>query len=438
MLWPMRTLIFIATLVLSLQGLTAATDPEVTRATLKNGMRVWVKPTDFESEEVSIRLIAEGGFASLPEEQRYAGELAPAAVLESGFGDMDGDQLSALFYENSIEFSARVQPFSHLIEATLHSDSLEQALQICALYFTKQQMNEEGFKEVVKQTKEGLVYHLEEGRSVYEDAFRVLNTQDYSPIRPLKPKHLDTARFEVARDFLEASLADPSRFVCIVLGDFDAAKLMPLLEKTLGSIPKKDSKVPLAQVTLPNFPKEVIHKVVSFYGRPDSIGRITFPLNQALEESHAHAMDIGVQALELRLRQVMQDRFEGSHCCVNVTYELPLYPLQGSPWIVVQYRSEPRKTAQVKDVLVTAFKQYQENGPTPGEVEKVEAKIHRNQEYWLTDNDYWLGVMTNFAIWNWDPKGIVAAEETAPTAEKVKQVFQGYVGKDRHTWIYSQ
>lgn len=432
----MRTLILIATCVLSLQWLNAA-DPGVTRATLKNGMQVWIKPTDFESEEVSIRLIAEGGFATLPEEQRYAGELAAQAALESGFGDLDGDQLSALFYENSIEFSARVQPFSHIIEATLHSDSLEQALEVCTWYFTKQKIDEEGFKEVVKQTKEGLVYHLEDGRTVYEDAFRVLNTQDYPPLKPSKAKHLETARFEVARDFLEASLADPSRFVCIVLGDFDPSTIMPLLEKTLGTIPKKTPKAALAQVTLPTFPNAVIHKVVNFYGRPDSIGRITFPLNKALAEGHAHAMDVGVQALELRLRQVMQDRFEGTHCCVNVTYELPLYPVQESPWIVVQYRAEPRKTTQVKDVLLAAFKQFQENGPTPGEVEKVEAKIHKNQEYWLTDNDYWLGVMTNFAIWNWDPQGIVASEEPAP-AEKVKQVFQSYVGQDRHTWIYSQ
>lgn len=433
----MRKFILFATIICSFQGGFA--DVAVTRVTLKNGMQVWMKPTNFESEEVVLRLISEGGYASLPEDQRCAGELAASAALESGFGKMDPDHLSALFYEHAIDFSARIQAFSHVIEATLHSDSLPIALNLCKLYFTQQQLSEEGFNEVVKQTKEGFEYHIEDGRTLYEDTFKNLNTQNYAPIKPLKPKFLDTARFEVAHDFLEASLADPSRFVCILLGDFDQEKVVPILEVTLGTIPKITPKKPLEQPSIPTFPTEVIAKVINFYGRADSVGRLTFPLNKPLEEGDSHIMDVGVQALEMRLRQVMHDRYDGAHMCVNVTYELPLYPLRDSPWIVIQYRSEPRKTALVKEVLLTAFKLFQENGPTPGEIEKVEDNIHRNQDFWLDDNDYWLASLTNYAIWNWNPEGIVAAEDKPQTtAEKVKQVFQIYLPKERYTWLYSQ
>lgn len=435
----MRKLFLIAMIFCCFQGASAQEDISVTRLTLNNGMRVWMKPTNFDSEEVVLRLIAEGGFANLPEEERGAAELSATMALESGFGGMDPDHLSALFYEHAIEFSARVQPFSHLIEATLHSDSLPEALNLCKLYFTKQQLTEESFREVIKQTKEGLAYHVEDGRTLYEDAFKNLNTQNKHPLKPVKAKDLDRARFDAARDYLEASLADPSRFVCIILGDFDETKMKPILEATLGSIAKTTPKKALQPPSIPEFPKEPVTKVINFYGRADSVGRLTFPLVSPVEETHAHALDVGVQALEVRLRQVMQDRYDGAHMCVNVTYELPFYPLRDLPWIVIQYRSEPRKTAQVKDVLLSAIQLFHENGPTPGEVEKVEGNIHRNQEYWLNDNDYWLALLTNYAIWDWDPAGIVTSDpKNLSTAERVKQVFQAYVPKNRYTWLYSQ
>lgn len=428
-------------LVLLLASFSLFADPSfgIAQITLKNGMKVWLKPTQDEEDEVSLRMIAEGGYSLLPEDQRGSGEMATQVAFESGLGDLSSDQLSVLLYEESVEFNARILPFSREIEGGSRRGSLPTLLNIIRKYFMEQRFTKEAFNTVVRQNKEALKARGEDHKTYFEDNFKILNTQNYHFLKPFKLKYVENAELETIKDFFEFAFANPADFVCVIVGDFNQEEIVKVLEETLGSIPKKKPKMTLIKPTLPTFPNGVTTKVITYPGRNDSLARMTFPMTRPMEETLVHPFTVGIQILELRIREMLTKKFQSSQS-VNVTYELPLYPMLAFPWVVVQYRTEPKKVAQVQDLIIQTIRTFMEKGPTDEEVQMMENIITRNEEYWLKDNDFWLGSLTNHAIWGWSSQGVIVHHEKMDrlSPQQVKKVIEAYLKSDNYTWIYTQ
>lgn len=411
----------------------------IQQVTLKNGMKIFLKPTVFEPGEISVNLIAEGGFSLLDEAKRGSGELAAQVAWESGLGNLTSDQLSVLLYEHSIEFNAQIKPFSRSIEASSDVKDFPELLKLIRMYFTEQNFNEEAFQTVMQEKKTSLNMPKNDQKLLFEDSYKVLNTQNYHFLKPFKQKYVDNADLSVLKDFFQFAFGDPSSFVAVIVGNFDPKSLLSLLDETLGSIPAKHHPLASAKPPLPSFPKGVTTKAVTYSGRKDSLARLTFPLSKEMEQGDFHLFDLSVRIFENKLRETLTKQFKSSHS-VTVSYELPLYPLLKSPWMVIQYRAEPKKVAEVHQVIIKTLKDYQAGGATHEELAKCETTISKNEEYWLKDNDYWLATLSNYALWGWDTNTIKAhppgTESHSPA--HLKKVFESYLPINNYTWIYSQ
>ncbi|MBQ1201873.1 MAG: insulinase family protein, partial [Alistipes sp.] len=64
-----------------------------TEWTLKNGIKVVVKPTTFKADEVSIRMVAQSGVSNLTDEDYYTGKYMPMAMGQMGVGKFSSTEL---------------------------------------------------------------------------------------------------------------------------------------------------------------------------------------------------------------------------------------------------------------------------------------------------------------------------------------------------------
>lgn len=378
---------------------------DVTQLQLSNGMVCCLKSTDFETDEVFFKLAALGGYASLKPEELASGQLAEEIAWESGMGGMTSDQVSLFLYENSLEFVPEIFPFSRTIQGEGQEQSIEAFLQCIKMLFTSQQFTQEGLKAAKIVSKETISKLKNDSDRSYEAAFLRVNTQNFPGLKPMAVEDLDKVDFDKAKDFFRRCFSDPADFVCVITGNFDVAKVSQLIEQYLAFIPKPMVGSGLKKSFSVPFPPGITETTIQLINQTSCLTHVTFPLQVKVNDLNIHEIAFMCQIIEARLRQVITEKMNLSYG-VDVSYEFPVYPLLDNPWISIRYRCEQNIIGSLKDIVITELKRLQSQGVTAVEVEIIKKLEENSQEFWLKDDFYWVSMLTNYYLWEWNPEKI--------------------------------
>jgi zinc protease len=410
----------------------------VTEYTLSNGMKVALKSTNFEDDEILIRLSSKGGYALFDENNRASAELSPQVFLESGFDGLTPDKLSVLLYETSTEFSVNLNAFSRSIESTCSMDSIETALKLMNLSLTKHEFTEKAFQSVVDRTKLSIKKRNVDFETTFQEAYMATNTGNLASLRPLSIADVNKADFTTTKKFFDFAFSNPEDFVAVIVGDFKEEEIIPLIEKYLATIPKTsqslNSDVPLKLA----FPVGVTSKEIRNNRSGESLVRLTFPIQVEINEKNVFAVELACQLIEEKLRERIKNYFNTTQG-VDVAYEFPIYPSLDLSWISIQFRAEPQSIEIIKKLIVTELKLLQSLGPSNFDLENAKIQQKQSDEYWLRQNDFWLASLSNYYLVGWDLKNVVqdAKKEKKLSTEKIRDVIRNYISLSNYTFIWS-
>jgi len=403
-------LILIAGSATELSAMPASELPDFSEASLSqirlpNGMWVWFKPTDYETDQICIKVAALGGYASLPAVDRSSGELAASIGRESGLGELTGDQVSVLLYENSLDFELKIQAFTRFIEGSSKKAGLETFLSCVQKVFTKQRFTEEGYKTALTNAKTSLQKLSCDADYAYEAAFLNINSQGLKVLQPMGPEDLTKVKFDFAKDFYKRAFSDPSEFVCVIVGSFDYDHALELVNKYLATIPQASQPSYMAQSFTSTFPPGITQKEIHIPKRTDAVTCLTFPWQKTMNERKIYKMAFTCQIIEACLRRAITQKVKSS-CGVHVSYEFPVYPFLENPWISIHFQSDVGQVEELKQLVLGELKRLQEQGITESEIQEIKELEAGSDVFWLRENYYWSSMLTNYFLWKWNPQWI--------------------------------
>lgn len=411
----------------------------VTRVTLKNGMRLILKPTDFEADEVIIRFFASGGYGSLKQEDRIIGALASGVLWESGLSDLSADQVSVLLYENSVDFSVKIKPFFRLIEGTCDEDGLKTFFKVTNWVFTQPNFTKNGLNEVKLKSKTVFEKKAIDFDNVYEDRFMAINTQNHNAFKPFVFEEMQNVELKKIETVFKQFFSSPQDFVVTIIGDFEIETILPLIDKYLAVIPSKNSSISY-NFNHFTFPNKIIEENIPLYSKTGSLSRITFPIKNRVNQDNIREVALACQAIEVRLRTVLTEKF-GATYGIDVAYEFPFYPYLYHPWITLQFRSEPEAIAAISKTILAELQslQNQKHSFLETEIEDAILQQKRSDEFWMHDNYYWSVVLSNYSLWNWDLKNLLTnlSAHSEDTPQKIQNDLKTFFDLNRYTIISS-
>lgn len=370
----------------------------------------------------------------MPMEKRASAELAVHVALESGIGDVTCDQL----YADEIELAIKILPYCRFIEGASYPEDFNQLLSYVNKVFTKARFTQPAFETVIKRTTEAFKQGNVRENS-FEEAFIAINTQNFPWLQPLEAQDLKKADLKSCQEIFSALFADPADFVVVIVGNFETKDLLPQIEEHLGSIPKNGSSFDYAGAPVPPKPAAIGIKEVKVQNHKDAFARITLHLAEALDADGLPAYKIASQIIESRMRQILKQNLNGDQG-IDASYQIPIYPRIDLPWIVIQYRSEPQRVQQVKELVVAEIKKLCDKGITADELNKIKEELKNEDEFWLRDNDYWLSTLSNYSIWGWQIKESIDSWEgfSHVTVDQVNKVLKTSILKDTYTFVYTK
>ena len=211
--------------------------------TLSNGAKVILKHTDLKKDQVL--LVGEGlGGSSLYGEKDFVNIKMFDDVIEaSGLGNFSHTELEKAMAGKVASASLTLGEERFHITGSSTPTDVETMLQLVYLNFTKVNKDQESFDNTMKTTELMLKNKSLQPEAVFSDSLMVTLTAHDKRQAPLTVDDLKQVNYDRILQMAKECTANAAAYTFTIIGNYDEAKIRPLIEQYLAALPGNAKKV---------------------------------------------------------------------------------------------------------------------------------------------------------------------------------------------------
>ncbi len=368
-------------------------DVGVTLWTLENGVRVFLKPTDFKDDEIRFSATSPGGSSLASDDAFFSAELASGVVSEGGVGAFDATALQKKLAGQVVSVSPTISSLTEGFGGSASPKDIETAFQLVYLYFTAPRKDEAAFASMKTLISTFLANASSDPSSVFGDTVAVTMSQGHLRATPPRLEDLEKLDLDVAFDFFADRFADASDFTFYFVGALELDAMRPLVEQYLGGLPSTGREEAWRDLGI-DPPSGVVEKVVRKGVEPQSRTRIIFAGDAEYSVEENMVVSSMADILEIRLRELLREDLGGTYG-VGVSGRITRQPDEEYS-VSINFGSAPDRAAELADVVFEEIERMKTDGPDAETIAKVRETQRRRKESNLQENGYWLSLIRQY------------------------------------------
>ena len=406
-----------------------------TEWTLKNGIKVVVKPTTFKADEVNIRMVAQSGVSNLSDEDYYTGKYLSMAMSQMGVGKFSSTELRKQLSGKSASTAVSPDDYTTTIIGGGSPKDLETIMQLLYLRFNAPRFNEDDFKATMSQyisyvenLKSNPDYKSssEQLKSLYKNNYRR---------QQISTEILNAIKYERLEPIYRALTANAADYTVYIVGNVDLNTLQPMVEKYIGSLPTSKKITKRVDDGVHYATGEVVNDFTHPMQQPKvSVCRIyTGDIEYNLENSVT--MNFLQDILRTRYTASIREEKGGTYsvgvggsvdALYNPTYEL-----------VVQFDTNEAMADELSEIVVAELKQIAANGPKSEDLEKVREYMVKEWNNRLVQNGAWMNYIYQYYTYGESVNRVANYENIVKsmTAEKVAALAAKVLADGNMTYV---
>ena len=393
---------------------------------LSNGVTVVLKQTDLKKDQVILASEGLGG-SSLYGEKDFANIKMFDDVIEaSGLGNFSHTELEKALAGKIASCSLVLGTERANVTGSSTPGDVETLLQLVYLYFTKINKDQESFDNLMKTQELMLKNKALQPEAVFMDSLYMTIADHDKRQAPLTMDDLKQVNYDRILEMAKECTANAAAYTFTIIGNYDEAKLRPLIELYLGSLPAqkkvvkaKDVDHAFKGVVKNNFtrkmetPKAIAVMVwvnqnmkytLENIIRADMAGQIlTMLYTEKIREEASAAYSVMAQA------NVQRNDFRTAG---NVLVYCPMKPEKGDIATKIMLEEVEKLATTVEDVKLQKAKEYM--------LKNIDDQAKTNN-YWIRQinrlRDYGLDTHTDY-------KKVVEAQTPASIAAFMKELLK--------------
>ncbi|NNE44521.1 MAG: insulinase family protein, partial [Gemmatimonadetes bacterium] len=209
----------------------------VTEAVLSNGVRVFIKPTDFQADDIRFSGTAFGGLSVVDDDDLVSASAAGSILRLAGWGGHSPVELGKLLAGKVASASPFFGERTHGVSGSSTVADLDTALDLVTLVMTSPNRDEAAFARFLDRLRTQLENRDANPGTRYFDRVVEINTLDDPRSRPLTVDRLDEIDMETAISFYEESFRNAADFAFFFVGNVEVEDVLPRIARTLGALP---------------------------------------------------------------------------------------------------------------------------------------------------------------------------------------------------------
>ncbi len=371
--------------------------------TLKNGLKVILRPSHDEKDKIVFNLYKNGGEAMIPTEDlpSFDDNVWGGFLNCSGISKFPATVVTKMLAGKNLSVSPFISSMRHGISGRCTPKDFETALQIAYLYFADPRFDQAEYDQAINQIKAVIANYVKQPRYKFSVEIAKALYGD-------NPRHITISEDVLAKASLAAIernyrmlFNDAAGATVIICGDFDIDTVKPLVEKYFGSI--KKGKKPLVG-------KYEVPQVVNANVNDDFKVDMQTPKVTVLELFNADfpeykvAYDVAMSAatyiLDMRYTKSLRED-EGGTYGASSYGQFSIVP-KVSAMLQVYFDTKPAAADKLVRLSLEGLKSLAYEGPTAEEFDMTVKNLQKNIPESRLSTGYWLDALRQNALYGYD------------------------------------
>ncbi|MCP3959893.1 MAG: insulinase family protein [bacterium] len=403
----------------------------VTEWRLSNGVRVVLKPTDFQNDQIAIAGFSPGGH-SLIDDQRYTSAVFSTTILgESGLGEFSQIELGKALAGKVAGAQVYIGELEEGVSAFASPQDLETMFQLLYLRLTAPRLEQEAFESLMAKMEIVVKNRLSRPGTVFGDKLAEALTQGHRRRQPLSEETLGEIDPEAALEIYRDRFADVSDFTFIVVGNFEPEALRPLVRTYLASLPSTGREETWKDIGVER-PDGVVEFEVEKGLEPKAQVTLIFSGEAEWSRESQHQLNSLARALQIRLRELLREDL-GATYGTSVSGGISWRPKQRYS-VSIQFGCAPEEVDSLVESVFEEIARVHSDGVEQTYIERIQEIQRRQRETSVKENGFWLGGLQTYYNLGLDPRLILEFDALVEgiTPESLKKAASRYLNPERY------
>jgi zinc protease len=376
---------------------------------LSNGVKVILKPTDFQNNQILMSARRFGGQSLYGDQDIFNARYANAVVGVMGLHEFSPIEVKKILAGRLVSVGNHLDSFTEGFDASASSADVEQLFQILDLRFASPRKDPALFQAFISNSQERAKNTLSNPNAVFSEAL-ISTLYSKNPRVPNVPKPEDFAKvnLERAATIYQERFGSAKDFVFTIVGSFDIEKIKPLIATYIASLPNSDIVTSYKDLGIRPV-NGVVKKEVFSGSEPKSQVNMIFTGNTEYSKTERNRFSALIDVLNIKITDVLREKltliYSGG---INGAFERAPYTHYR---IGISLPCKPENVDQVAAAMLAEIEKIKENGPEQGDLEKVRQNWSKQQQIDMRTNQYWFGSLQDAALYRTDPEEILEAEK---------------------------
>jgi zinc protease len=406
----------------------------VTEWKLSNGVRVLLKPTDFNADQISLTAYSPGGASLLPDSVYVAASAADLIPLTSGVGKFSVVELQKFLAGKQVSVSPSIDDLSEGFFGTASQRDVDTMLQLVYLYFTEPRLDTALVNTFLGRFRGVLANRSASPEAAFSDTLQVTMAQHSVREQPVSAAILDQIDPFKSYAFFRDRFSDASGFTFVFVGNFKVDSIKPLIEKWLGGLPSTGKNETWRDTGI-RPPPGVVERVVKKGAEPKARTALVFTGPFEYSRQNRYHLSALAELLNIKLREALRENLGGTYG-VSVSPSAARYP-EPSYRFTIGFGSAPERLEALTEAALVQIDSLKKFGTTTEYLTKVKEAALRSRETALKQNDYWQFQISTFDQSGWPLAEIPNGDKliNALTLQDLQRAATKYLRRDKYVRV---
>ena len=394
-----------------------------TELTLSNGMKLYVRQTEFNQNTVQLTLKADGGTSvySLDDLPHFG--IVSSAVTEGGVGQWDAITLRKKLTGKSVRVQNSVGSRQQTISGGASLKDAETMFQLVYLYFTQPRRDTVAWQGFVNRNYSFLNNRNASPRVDYNDSISAILYGHHPRTTPMTQERLAKADYDRILEIYRNAFSDASQFKATIIGNMSLDELRPLITKYLASLPSSPSGLSSPnpyQLNKANLPQLVKQDITRTFRKKMATPLANVSIFCAADVDFTPRNDLILDMLKRTLSIAYTDSVreeKGGTYGVSVDFDLDKDDTPDAT-LRISYNADPDRYDELNPIVYGQLKAIADKGPEPTSLAKVKEYLVKQYDQVAITNDYW-----NYIVWH-------ELDDDADFDTGYKELVQGITAQD--------
>ena len=369
-----------------------------TELTLSNGMKVYVRQTEFSQNTVQLTLKADGGTSGYGLDDLPHFGIVSSAVTEGGVGLWDATTLRKKLTGKSVRVQTAVGSRQQTISGGASLKDAETMFQLAYLYFTQPRRDTVAWQGFVNRNHSFLSNRNASPRVDYNDSISAILYGHHPRTTPMTQERLAKADYDRILEIYRNAFSDASHFRATIIGNMSLDELRPLITSYLASLPgSPGSTTDAYKVNKQNLPQLVKQDITRTFRKEMATPLANVSIFYAADVDFTPKNDLILDVLKRTLSIAYTDSVreeKGGTYGVSVEFDLDKADTPDAT-LRISYNADPSRYEELNPIVYGQLKAIADKGPEPTALAKVKEYLMKQYDQMAITNDYW-----NYVIWH--------------------------------------